>query len=266
VTRLSVALMAHPSRAHFVQRLAEQLPEAEIVWDQRNDRWDTGRRSLLTHHPDADAHLVIQDDVIPCRNLVAGATAAFDATNGGQPIALYTGKVRPKASTVTPAVKRALRIGAPWLEMRGPYWGPGLIIPTTHIRQIIDWWDRQPTRVQARVPNYDRRIEAWYTDQGIDCLYTVPSLVQHRAVDENPSLVKGRTGNRQAHAFIGDRDPCEIDWTRRAVRLDDALTFRNARSGRVCTVQVGTASARAMVRNPNWIEEEAPDADIPLAA
>lgn len=265
MTRLSVALMAHPSRKHFVDRLAEQLPEAEIVWDQRNDRWDTGSRAMLAHDPAADAHLVVQDDVIPCRNLVAGATAAFAATSGEQPIALYTGKVRPMAQTVTPAVQRALRVGSPWLEMTGPLWGPGLIIPTAHIEPIVDWWDSRPAKVQHRVPNYDRRIEHWYTRQGIDCLYTVPSLVQHRGVAENPSLVKGRTGNRQAHAFIGDRDPCEIDWSRKSVRLDDPLAFRHVSTGRVRTVKAGSSQARALQRNPRWTEE-APDADIPLAA
>ncbi len=265
MTRLSVALMCHPSRTRFVDELAEQLPEAEIVWDQRNDRWDTGSRALLAFDPSADAHLVVQDDVILGPNLVAGATSAYAATDGTRPIALYTGKVRPHQNTVTPAVQRALRIGSPWLEMEGPWWGPGLIIPTAHIPELVEWGDRPPQC--NRIKNYDRRIEAFYKFErdGTDCWYTVPSLVDHRSVDENPSLVKGRTGNRQAHTFIGDGDPCAIDWTRRPVRVDDPVVYRHRNTNRVRTVKAGSPQARQMHRHRNWIEE-APDADIPLAA
>jgi len=267
VTRLSVALMCHPSRKRFVDELAEQLPEAEIVWDERNDRWHTGSRALLAHDPSADFHLVVQDDVILGRNLVAGATAAAAATDGKRPIALYTGKVRPKSELVTPLIERAQRIGSPWLEMPGPWWGPGLIIPTAHIVDIVEWWERQTLKVQRSVKNYDRRIETFYTFErdGMDCWYTLPSLVEHRGVDKNPSLVEGRTGNRHAHTFIGDADPCAIDWTRRPVRLDDPIVYHHRNTGRVRTVKAGSAQARQMHRHRNWIEE-APDADIPLAA
>ena len=258
--RLSVAIMAHPTRRRFVGELADRLPEAVVVWDRENDRWETGSRSLLSFDSAADAHLVIQDDSLPCRDLVAGAMAAFKATDGERPIALYTGRVRPHRETVTPAVKRALRIGSPWLEMPGPWWGPGLVIPSAHIPELVEWGDRHP-----KIRNYDRRIEAFYQEQGIDCWYTVPSLVEHRPVEENPSLVKGRTGNRQAHSFIGERSPLNIDWTLPPVRLDSAAVFRHRHAGRTRTVQAGSAQYRALSRNPNWIEEM-PSADLSLAA
>jgi hypothetical protein len=65
-------------------------------------------------------------------------------------------------------------------------------------------------------PNYDLRISAFYEERRIDCWYTVPSLVEHRPVKENPSLVKMRTGSRQAWVF--EEDPAPTDWRGTVVR------------------------------------------------
>lgn len=210
---LSVALMAHPSRAAFVDELQTQLPEAELVLDQRNDRWDTGSRSLLAHDPAASHHLVIQDDAVICRDLVKGAERAAQAA-GERPVALYTGKVRPHQKTINPAVRRARKMGIPWIATRGPLWGVGIIVPAAHIPELVEWGNDHP-----KIANYDRRIEAFYTEKGIDCWYTVPSLLDHRPVHENPSLIEGRTGNRTAHWFIGDDSPLDIDWNRAPMRV-----------------------------------------------
>lgn len=204
---ISAAIMAHPSREHFVAELAEQLPEAEIVWDRHNDRWETGARSLRAFDPAAEHHLVLQDDGVPCADLLTAAERAAKAA-GERPVALYTGRVRPHQRTINPAVRQARTEGRPWIAAPGPYWGVGLVIPTAHIEELTWWGDNH-----AEISNYDRRIAAWYAEQEIDCWYTVPSLVNHRPVAENPSLVKGRTGNRTAHWFINGGDPLAIDWS-----------------------------------------------------
>src|ERR1043166_7372284 len=46
--KVSIAIMAHPQRAPFVQELLERLDVTpEVVWDRENNSWETGRRSLL---------------------------------------------------------------------------------------------------------------------------------------------------------------------------------------------------------------------------
>lgn len=214
MTRVSVAIMAHPSRKHFVEQLQERFPEAEVVWDRIGSRWDTGRRSLLAHDESATHHFVIQDDSIPCKDLVPGICEMLKYVHE-HPISLYTGKVRPFQRTITPTVARARREGLPWMATEGPLWGPGLVFPAAHISEIVRWCDKQD------VPNYDRRIGLWYKAAKIDCYYSVPSLVDHRGVDENPSLVPDRTGNRRAHWFIGaDRSALEVDWSGGVARIE----------------------------------------------
>lgn len=216
MARVSVAVMAHPKRRRFVEELVEQIDvDAPVVWDRRGDRWDTGRRSMLAYDPSATHHLVIQDDAVPCRDVAAAAARAAHAA-GERPVSLYTGRIRPYSKRVYMDFADAVRAGATWLEMGGPWWGVGIMLPTVHIPEMIAWADKR-----TDVANYDKRIGRWYVSQKIKCWYTVPSLVDHRGVAENPSLVKGRTGDRHAQRFIGaDASGLQVQWG--AVHRPDA--------------------------------------------
>lgn len=244
---LSVALMGHPKRRAFIDQLLPKLPGAEVVLDEKNDRWDTGRRSLLAFDPAAAFHLVVQDDAVLSKDFVRACEVVAGAA-GERPVALYTGKIRPHQHTVTPAVRHARRIGAPWLEMEGPWWGVAIIVPSAHIPELVHWGDAHPT-----IRNYDRRIAAWYEDRGIKCWYTVPSLVDHRPVAENPSLIAGRSGNRCAHWFIGEnRSGLEVDWTRPPLPI--SASFRNRETGKRTTVTIGGPRYRRLARLDVWEE------------
>lgn len=262
--RLSIALMGHPKRQHFVDELLPKLPGAELVMDEKDDRWDTGRRSLLAHHPKATHHLVIQDDAIPCRNLLPGLRRAIEHS-GEHPLCLYIGKVRPKQRIVSPAVKHILREGGCWMAAEGPWWGVGVVVPVADIPEIVAFGDRA-----KQYQNYDKKIEKFYSRRKIACWYSVPSLVDHRPVDENPSLVAGRHGNRRAQLFIGDRPATEIDWTRPAIPLKSR--FHHPMSGRTLKVYVGGRKWAQMKKTPAWeqIDDNSPDqppvhAHLPLA-
>lgn len=244
VETVSVALMCHPKRAAFVAELEEALPEAEAVWDEKNSRWDTGRRSLLAFDQAATHHLVVQDDSLPCKNLVeACRRIALHAVDN--PVSLYIGRVRPHQRVVSPGVKYAKQHRSPFLAMQGPWWGPGLLIPTAHIPDLVEWGDKH-----QHIANYDKRISRWYDLQHKDCWYTVPSLVQHRGVQENPSLVRGRTGDRRAQLFIGDDDPLEIDWSQKPTSLK--LRYRHRRIGKVVTTFIGSPSHTRYDCSSNW--------------
>lgn len=246
--KLSVAIMAHPRREHFVRELQDALPEAVVVWDERNDRWDTGRRSLLAFDPEADYHVVIQDDAIPCRNLLAAARQIAPVA-GERIVSFYTGKVRPHQYTITPAVHQARANKRPYIETWGPYWGPGLMLPTQHIPGLVEWGDRHP-----EIKNYDRRIEVYYrTKLARTCLYTVPSLVDHRRVAENPSLVPGRPGDRHAHWFIGEGDPLEVDWAGPPHPVGTFVTFTGPK-GQELHVRKHSARYRRLSKNKRWKE------------
>lgn len=206
---ISVAVMAVRERAHFVDQLCGRLGVGEdrVVWDQKRDRCDTGLRAMQHHDPDATHHLVIQDDALACNDLLAGIERLVEHT-GEHPVSLYVSKVRPHPQQVQERFKDARNAGKTLLKLRGPLWGVGIVFPTQHLDDLCRWFPAQ------KHPNYDMRVSRWYMRRKrIDALYTIPSLVNHRPVTENPSTIPDRTGNRQAFQFIGENTSAlDIDW------------------------------------------------------
>ena len=212
---LSVAIMAHRKRADWVPLLEEQVPQAQVVWDTKSDRWDTGARSLLAYDPDAEWHMVIQDDSLLPPDFYEGVRRMLKFVEPERPVGLYYGRVRPRSLDTENLVRRAQRENASFIVHNGPWWGVGIVLPTKHIRDIVMWGDAHPG-----IPNYDRRISRWYSEKQIPCYYTVPSLIEHRT-ENNPSLVPGRTGqNRRAWQFVGPQSALDVDWSRPVIRGD----------------------------------------------
>lgn len=210
---ISTAIMAHPKRAEYIPGLLEALgPGVEVVWDEHNDRWDTGRRSLLAYDPAASHHLVVQDDAIVCADLVAGLEAGLERVPDGSPVGLYVGSVRPWKARIQQLVDSA--DGASWVTMSRLLWGVGVVVPTDQIPDMVEFCDRRHHEA-----NYDLRLAKWFMFRGVRTWYTWPSLVEHR---DGPSLVYGRNGGRHAHRFLGaDRSALNIDWSGPVVDMED---------------------------------------------
>ncbi len=237
--RLSVAMMAHPKRAAQVEAMLSRLDrECEVIWDEKNDRWDTGRRAMLAYDPEATHHVVIQDDLLVCRDLFAGLEKALEHVPADAPVCGYIGRVRPELETVAACVRRAQESGASWVTMHTLNWGPLVVVPTACIRDMIRHCDR------LNVPNYDRRLSRYFELQrGIRTWYTWPSLVDHA---DGPSLVSGRIATDRARArlsrvafdFIGeDASALDVDWSgpvvdaARVHEPDDIVVFRHRATG-----------------------------------
>lgn len=218
---VSTVVMAHPRRDAMVEELLGWLDRpAEVVWDAGdNNRWNTGRRAWLAIDRTASHGLVIQDDAIPCRDLVAGVERALPHVPDDSPLCLYCGRARPYRELVQRLT--SLAGDASWLTMAQCHWGPGIVLPTKWIDDMVTWCDQR-----TDVANYDRRISRWIQHRGLTVWYPWPSLVDHRI---SPSLVPGRTAaGRHAHRFLGaDRSALDRDWAGRVVAIP-ALNAREA--------------------------------------
>jgi FkbM family methyltransferase len=204
--KLSTTIMAHPRRRGFVGSLIAALDApASITWDQKNDRWDTGRRALLAVDPDATHHMIIQDDAIVAKDLTAAVLRRV-GEKPTSPISLYLGRQRPHAAKFTHIVADARQAGRRWVSYPELCWGVGLVFPRELIEPVVEWGD-----AHATIANYDMRISRYLERVKIPTWYTLPSLVDHRAGADSPSLIAGRTGgNRVAHWFVGrDIEPQE---------------------------------------------------------
>lgn len=208
MAKLSVSIMAHSSRSHLVPTLVERLgiTEDRVTWDRMNNRWDTGRRAWEAYDPDADFHLVLQDDAIVTRDLITGLESALDRVPADAIVSPYVGTRRPQPQKVIRAIAEARDKQASWIVMGSLNWGVGIIIPTRAIEDMLPWCDQQT------YPNYDKRIGQYFLKvKRWPTWYTWPSLVDHH--DDEVSLC-GHGPGRYAHEFLGtDASALDADFS-----------------------------------------------------
>lgn len=211
--RLSAAVMAHPVRREGAERVQQALGrDVPIIYDANpapsadpEQRWKTGRRAWQAHDPDADWHMVIQDDAIVCEDLMDGLEAALDVLGPDGLMSAYTGTGRPQHMHIRRALRHAIDKGHSWMPLRSLCWGVAIIAPVATISDMLSWCDsRVGMNYDMRIGRYYRDVLEWRT------WYTVPSLVDH---EDGPSLV-GHGGTRRTAHMMHTGSALDIDWTR----------------------------------------------------
>jgi len=210
---LSVKVMAHPKREQFIPELVERLgiDASDVIWDNDDTRWHTGRRAWQAIDQDADWGMVVQDDALVCQDLIPGLEEALDHLPEVGVVSPYIGTRRPAANQVEQAVRDAKDADASWVKMPSLNWGVAIVLPTTIINGMIRWCNQQ------RYPQYDRRIGRYAIDvERLNTWCPWPSLVDHRDGD---SLV-GHGKGRKAHLFVGeDKSALDLRWNKGFVTL-----------------------------------------------
>lgn len=205
--KLSAAIMAHPGRAAMVERLQGRLDrEVPVVWDQKNNRWHTGRRSLLAYDPEASHHVVVQDDAWPALDLLAGLERWIPTLPNPETtiLALYAGNIGRFRRVVQGASLR----NPCWMRMAKIQWGVALVLPTSMIVPAVKYGDGR-----LDITNYDMKLSLWAQTQRLPVYYPYPSWVDH---DPGPSLVKGHGENRKAWKALAPEQSVLSDWSRRS--------------------------------------------------
>lgn len=221
--------MAHPDRAGEVEALRETLGRPVVVaWDDEGkasgnaDRvWRTARRAWALAEPDADWHLLIQDDARPCADLLAGLERALAFVPQDAIVSGYLGTGRNVPIRWEALAKAADTYSADWVRSNKLMWGVAIALPTRLIPEMIEYADRRPG-----VPD-DMRVAGWAERTQREVWYTWPSLVDHLPV---PSLTKHKARERVARRWH-EGSALDVDWTSRSV-TDPMLARRNpSRSG-----------------------------------
>ena len=207
---LDYAIQHHPARADLIPPLLEAIggrPE-HVVTDPYPDApgdWPTARLAWLSYHPEATHHMVMEDDIIPCRDLLAGVAEAV-AHRPERAICLYANKKE---------IEDAREKGWSWVYCRGTYYNnQAVVLPTGWIDAFVSHGDEE-----ALFPDpigIDTRLRSFLGIIGERVLYTVPSLVEHGQPGgsllwkDQPMLRK-----RTARWWIGpEASPLDIDWTK----------------------------------------------------
>lgn len=228
--KVSFSIMAHPDRAEHVHRILAAMGDVEVPIASDNegppsgnaDRvWRNARAAWLLHEPDADWHVLLQDDAVLCRDFAAGMSEALRHVQGPAVVSPYLGNGRTVPTRWATLADAADARGAAWIRTSKLMWGVSIAIPTLLISDMIKHAD-----TRAGVPD-DMRVAGWAEKNGIDVWYTWPSLVDHRQV---PSLTKHRAHDRYARRHHTE-SAMSIDWSGPVI-TDTMLTRRRAsRSG-----------------------------------
>lgn len=197
---LSVTIMAHPKRYQYVMRymMPRLGKDVKIQWDI-NSRgvWPNARAAWLS--ATGKHHMVLQDDLYLCRNLVASVKAAVQAVPD-KIISLYS---------VNSENHAAQEAGHSWIVIKAGCWGQALVLPYDLIREFVAW---TVIHVDPILRTYDNRMAMWAVKTNRPVWCTVPSLVDHEGAAT--STLGNSNAKRRATLFIGENiSGTSIDWT-----------------------------------------------------
>lgn len=185
---LVTVVAAHPKRRAAAELLDEAVNAHAIVYDERNDEWDTmsqaWRTALNAATRGRATHiLVLQDDAMPIANLIRTTLEAIDQ-HPDVPISLYLGRKKPAvwATNVDFAVRVAEREGFSWLRASHLLHGVALVLPVDLVRPMLTWCSKSNAPYDERVGYFLRHVAK------TPVFYPQPSLVDHD--DSMPSLVR----------------------------------------------------------------------------
>lgn len=173
--KITATVMAHPKRkvqAEYLKAILSYMPFAEvtITYDEINVEWHTGKRALEQGIGKGDWHVVIQDDALLTPFFYENLEGAIKALPCKTLFSLYTGTSRPLGGRVKAAVEKADH--ASWLRHHMLFWGVGIVIPTAHIKPMLEF-------VEDIELQYDNKIGEFYCRNGLPVYYCMPSLVDH---------------------------------------------------------------------------------------
>jgi hypothetical protein len=182
--KLSISVMAHPSRSVFFPYLQEKLgiSMSNFSIDQKNNLLENSKASWLLHDPEADFHCVVQDDSIVCDNFREKAVAFITEqeekrTREGRGVQGYNFFLKQDPNR------------SPLWSKDGAYvdnvtrGGVAICLPVSHIKPMLIEFDRQRSR------HDDDRISEYVKRNGIKMIFPVPSLIGHRC--DIPSIANG---------------------------------------------------------------------------
>ncbi len=114
MVRLSVAIPQHPCRTLMVEELMKHLDLDDrklsvLIDHDLQGVWANSRLAWLERDPDATHHLVLEDDILPCRDLLAGIERAVSFLPDKKTIASFF--------TQEPWVPDAMSRGHSWADV-----------------------------------------------------------------------------------------------------------------------------------------------------
>jgi len=193
--KLSISVMAHPSREKHFEYLKERLgnPKFSIDVDSKGLIWNC-ERAWKMYDLDSDYHVVIQDDAIVCDNFKERAEKIIEKEikdRGEMVFNFYYGTREMLKKEAEEGLKNGYVIS------NRPRWGVAICLPTRLIPEMLNMFQLLNNKQD------DERISRFIGVKKLKVFFPMPSLIDHRS--EEKSLVENtNSGGRRAYKFINN--------------------------------------------------------------
>ncbi len=195
--RLGLRIQTVPERARwrgliFDQILAEykqkfkgshSLSSIKIIEDSEHNLWDCAKRALSSHESEDTHLLIMQDDILPCRDFIATALKLI-TLRPESPITLFSNKE---------TIMEAKRLNLHWVELKRFLMAQCYIMPVPMIKDFLTW---EAQHVDPKIYFDDNRLGMYFFYNNISTFATAPSLVEHIGWNETTL-----TGYNPGHDF-----------------------------------------------------------------
>jgi hypothetical protein len=206
---LKITIQHHPKRNRYLELLLNSLhtelesqTEFEIVSNDINSA--DGMLEVFGRIGRADHLLVFQDDVLPCKDIVATAERLIE--------------LRPKSFislfSAYQVTEEALRERKHWASIDRAYGLCGYIIPREMVLGYIDF---EP-RINHQIKADDVKLSVFLGHINEPIYLTAPSLVEHicwdRSTQQAAKVSMDSIKYRLAWKYLGyEESGMEVDWT-----------------------------------------------------
>jgi hypothetical protein len=188
--KMSISVMAHPSRAQYFEYLKNKLGDVKWSIDDGCGLLANCRRAWLMYDPTADYHVVIQDDCIVCDDFYNRAIASLEKAGGLAVSFFYS-----QSKFYQKFERERKDTGA--IVKKGLYGGLAICLPTKLISEMIKHYDAD------HVPFDDHRIGRYLMSKRINIYNPFPCLIDHR--QGHKSLFTGMLSQAKAAEYIDEK-------------------------------------------------------------
>ena len=215
--KLSVAIMAVPSRSDEVNRIVKKLGvRVPVFYDtDKKGPWFNAQRAWGSVRSGASHHLVLQDDIVLCGNFMNTVE--------------HLCSLRPNDILNLFSMRKdsfeAQAAGTSWIRTDYGVWGQAIVMPVPFIPKMLRW---SRTNLKEEFPYDDSRITMWMESIKRSAYVPSPNIVDH--IDGESTLGHKTPLPRKSRYFIGeDVDGMSVDWnkgfdTPRALHLGNSTT------------------------------------------
>ncbi|HEX2910409.1 MAG TPA: hypothetical protein VH186_06340 [Chloroflexia bacterium] len=209
MNNLAINIQHTPRRDRWTKALVSLIEDSRVtvVTDETNNLWN-GAQQTLTTYTKAHTHmLVLQDDILPCKDLIKTAEQLIELLPD-KFITLFSNKN---------IILQARAEYKSWALVNKFLMAQAYIMPIPMIEDFLPW---ATTHIKPQIYFDDDRLGMYLYYHNLKAYATSPSLVEH--LGWNQSTLSGYKPEhrflpelRMAKYFIGfEQSGLSVDWTK----------------------------------------------------